>query len=53
MDLGLLFIANIIMRTRLPPNKNKNKSSPVVKEIITDGAYLLYIAGTFLVSPDT
>ncbi|KXN82935.1 Riboflavin transporter MCH5 [Leucoagaricus sp. SymC.cos] len=48
MDLGLLIIANSIMRTRLPPNRRKGKSSPMVKEILTDVAYLFYMAGSFL-----
>ena len=52
MDLGLILIANVIMRTRLPPNKHKNNNSSVAKEIATDAAYLLYIAGTFFVSQD-
>lgn len=51
MDLGLLIIANSIMRTRLPPNKRKGSMSPMVKEILTDVAYLFYMAGNFLVSP--
>lgn len=50
MDLVLLVIANLIMRTRLPPNKNKGKNSLIVKEILTDGSYIVYMAGTFLVS---
>ncbi|KAJ3569824.1 hypothetical protein NP233_g4800 [Leucocoprinus birnbaumii] len=49
MDLGLLIIANSIMRTRLPPNKKKGNTSPMVKEILTDIPYLFYMAGSFLV----
>ncbi|KAF9451600.1 MFS general substrate transporter [Macrolepiota fuliginosa MF-IS2] len=49
MDLGLLIIANSVVRTRLPPNKGRSSNSLVVKEILTDTAYIVYMAGTFLV----
>lgn len=49
MDLGLLVIANSIMRTRLPPNKKKDNSTSIVKEILADVAYVLYMVGSFLV----
>lgn len=49
MDLGLLVIANSIMRTRLPPNKKKGNSTSIVKEILADVAYVLYMVGSFLI----
>ena len=49
MDLGLLVIANSIMRTRLPPNKKKGDSASIVNEILADVAYILYMVGSFLV----
>jgi hypothetical protein len=50
LDLGLLVVANSVMRTRLPPSKDKDNSSSVVKDILTDVAFLVYMAGNFLVS---
>jgi hypothetical protein len=49
MDLGLLIIANLIMRTRLPPKARADKVSPL-KEVILDFPYLLFVLGSFLVS---
>lgn len=49
MDLGLLIIANLIMRTRLPPKRNQGKKGvSVFKEVISDVPYLIYMFGTFL-----
>jgi len=47
MDLGLLVIANLIMRTRLPPKTRADKVS--VKEIVLDVPYLIFVLGSFLV----
>jgi hypothetical protein len=49
MDLGFLIIANLIMRTRLPPKARSDKASPL-REIILDVPYLLFAVGSFLVS---
>jgi hypothetical protein len=49
MDLGLLIIANLIMRTRLPPKARSDKASPL-KEVILDVPYLIFVLGSFLVS---
>ncbi|KAH7922546.1 MFS general substrate transporter [Leucogyrophana mollusca] len=50
MDLGLLLIANLIMKTRLPSRKNRPNSKPVeIKCILTDFGYLLCIIGAALV----
>lgn len=48
MDLGFLIIANLIMRTRLPPKARAGKALPL-KEVL-DVPYLLFVFGSFLVS---
>ncbi|QRV80924.1 major facilitator superfamily transporter [Ceratobasidium sp. AG-Ba] len=48
--LGLLIIANLLMRTRLPPkSKGAQVPPPDFKAIMTDSAYLLTILGAFLI----
>jgi hypothetical protein len=49
LDFGLLILANVIMRTRLPPNRKKENNLPLVKELFTDVPFLMYGAGSFLV----
>jgi hypothetical protein len=49
MDLGLLIIANLIMRTRLPSKQRGNEGGSVLKEVMADGPYLLFVTGSFLV----
>ncbi|KAF8066742.1 major facilitator superfamily domain-containing protein [Lyophyllum atratum] len=49
MDLGLLIIANLIMRTRLPPKRRGNEGGSVLKEVVTDRPYLLFVLGSFLI----
>ncbi|KAH0578999.1 hypothetical protein H2248_003174 [Termitomyces sp. 'cryptogamus'] len=49
MDLGLLIIANFVMRARLPPKRGGKEGESVFKEVITDGPYLLFIFGSFLI----
>ncbi|KAG6831552.1 hypothetical protein H0H92_009471 [Tricholoma furcatifolium] len=48
MDLGLLIIANSIMRAGLPPKRRGNEGGSILKEVITDGPYLLFVLGSFL-----
>ena len=51
MDLGLLIIANCIMRTRLPPKKNTGDGDGAsVRGVLRDIPFLVYVFGTFLVS---
>ncbi|KAG8722434.1 hypothetical protein FRC08_002415 [Ceratobasidium sp. 394] len=48
--LGCLIAANLLMRTRLPPKSKRPPTPPPdMKAIMTDSAYLLSIAGAFLV----
>ncbi|KAG8745514.1 hypothetical protein FRC10_007861 [Ceratobasidium sp. 414] len=48
--LGCLIVANLLMRTRLPPKSKRPPAPPPdFKAIMTDSAYLLSIAGAFLV----
>ncbi|KAG8762277.1 hypothetical protein FRC11_010136 [Ceratobasidium sp. 423] len=48
--LGCLIVANLLMRTRLPPKSQRPPTPPVdFKAIMTDSAYLATIAGAFLV----
>lgn len=49
MDLGFLVIANLVMRTRMPPKRRRTEGGSVFKEVVTDGPYLLFIFGSFLV----
>lgn len=50
LDLGLLVAANLLMRTRLPSRKQRPNLQPVnVKKILSDVAYLLLVAGSFLI----
>ncbi|XP_006456029.1 hypothetical protein AGABI2DRAFT_77443 [Agaricus bisporus var. bisporus H97] len=48
LDFGLLILANLIMRTRLPPNRKKGNNLPLLKELLTDVPFLVYGAGSFL-----
>ena len=48
MDMGLLIIANLIMRTRLPPKK-PSPTDPKLKDITRDIPFLIYGLGGFLV----
>ncbi|QRV97283.1 major facilitator superfamily transporter [Ceratobasidium sp. AG-Ba] len=48
--LGCLIVANLLMRTRLPPKSKRPPAPPPdFKAIMTDSAYLLSILGAFLV----
>jgi MFS family permease len=49
MDLGLLVVANLIMRTRLPPKKKQENGDSLAKEVLTDVPYMIFSLGTFLV----
>lgn len=49
MDLGLLIIANLVMRTRLPPKHRGNENASILKEVTTDVPYLVFVFGSFLV----
>jgi hypothetical protein len=49
MDLGLLIIANLIMRTRLPSKSRADKTS-LLTEVIRDVPYVMFALGSFLVS---
>ncbi|KAF4585078.1 hypothetical protein EYR40_001914 [Pleurotus pulmonarius] len=50
IDLGLLLMANLFMRTRLPSRKHKPDSKKVeFKTIIYDLPYMVFVAGSFLV----
>jgi len=50
IDLGLLVIANVIMRTRLPARIRTAEKSSVLTELLTDVPYIVYMCGSFLVS---
>jgi len=51
MDLGLLVIANSIMRTRLPPKqKVTDGGGATFRSVLKDVPFLIYALGTFLVS---
>lgn len=50
IDLGFLLTANLVMRTRLPPRKNQVTNLALFKEVLRDIPYMVYIAGSFLVS---
>jgi MFS family permease len=50
LDLGILIIANLLMRTRLPPRQHKLEIGKMFREnLITDVPYLIFMAGAFLV----
>ncbi|PPR07866.1 hypothetical protein CVT24_005603 [Panaeolus cyanescens] len=49
MDLGLLIIANLIMKTRLPPKKKMQGEGATFRKVLTDVPYLIYMLGGFLV----
>ncbi|EIW75911.1 MFS general substrate transporter [Coniophora puteana RWD-64-598 SS2] len=50
MDMGLLALANVIMKTRLPARKDRPNSKPVdVKSILTDGPYWMCVISAALV----
>lgn len=53
MDLGLLIIANLIMRTRLPPKPKGTKNASTIKEVLTDVPFLTFVLGSFMVSITT
>ena len=50
IDLGLLVIANLIMKTRLPTRTSTVEKSSVLTEVLTDVPYIVFIWGSFLVS---
>lgn len=50
--MGCLFLANALMRTRLPPRKQRPahmQAKPDIKGIMTDVPYLVFAAGAFMV----
>lgn len=49
LDMGLLFIANLIMRTRLPAKRKQAGGSSLWKTVLTDVPYLVFVLGVFLV----
>ncbi|PPR01202.1 hypothetical protein CVT26_016083 [Gymnopilus dilepis] len=50
MDLGFLVIANLIMRTRLPPKKSlADGNGATFKSVLSDIPFLMYILGVFLI----
>ena len=49
MDLGLLAIANSIMRTRLPPKQRVADGGATFRSVLKDVPFLIYALGTFLV----
>jgi len=49
MDLGLLIIANLIMRTRLPSKQRGSGGVSILKEVLTDRPYITFVLGSFLV----
>jgi len=49
MDLGFLIVANLIMRTRLPPKKSQGgEGGATFKTVLKDIPFLVYILGAFL-----
>ncbi|KAF9465927.1 major facilitator superfamily domain-containing protein [Collybia nuda] len=48
MDLGLLIIANSIMRTRLPPKPKETNNRSTLKEVLIDVPYLIFVLGSFM-----
>ncbi|TFK37091.1 major facilitator superfamily domain-containing protein [Crucibulum laeve] len=49
LDMGMLLIGNLLMRTRLPPKKYQgNEGSRILKEVVTDVPYLIFMLGAFL-----
>ncbi|KAF8192999.1 major facilitator superfamily domain-containing protein [Pholiota molesta] len=50
MDLGLLIIANSIMRTRLPPKSARGRDGEAtIRSVLTDIPFIIYAVGAFLV----
>ncbi|EIM80934.1 MFS general substrate transporter [Stereum hirsutum FP-91666 SS1] len=50
LSLGLLIIANLIMKPRLPLKKDRSPDTVVpLKSILTDVAYLISVFGAFLI----
>ncbi|KAF8901153.1 major facilitator superfamily domain-containing protein [Gymnopilus junonius] len=50
MDLGFLVIANLIMRTRLPPKKSLvDGNGATFKTVLSDIPFLMYVLGVFLI----
>ncbi|TFK70229.1 MFS general substrate transporter [Pluteus cervinus] len=49
LDLGLLIIANFIMRKRLPPRSQKGQADSLIGEVLHDVNFMIYVLGTFLV----
>ncbi|KAL0958740.1 hypothetical protein HGRIS_014066 [Hohenbuehelia grisea] len=54
IDLGLLILANLLMKTRLPSRRQRAKAGVVnkpiaFKKIILDWPYMVFVAGSFLV----
>ena len=48
IDLAFLLIANLIMRTRLPPKMQRSSSLAQAKDVLFDGPFLIYLLATFL-----
>lgn len=44
-NLGCLLMANLLMRTRLPPKSKAQSPPPDVKGIVTDVVFQLTVAG--------
>ncbi|EAU86708.2 hypothetical protein CC1G_06469 [Coprinopsis cinerea okayama7 len=50
LDVGLLLIANFLMKPRLQPRKGTNQSPPATfRDIANDAPFWVFVAGTFLV----
>jgi hypothetical protein len=50
MDLGLLIIANSIMRTRLPPKSARGRDGEAtIRSVLSDIPFIIYAVGAFLV----
>lgn len=47
LDLGLLVVANLIMKTRYPVRNiaHRQKQSVLLKEILTDAPYMAFVVG--------
>ncbi|KAF9044415.1 MFS general substrate transporter [Panaeolus papilionaceus] len=49
MNFGLLIIANLIMKTRLPPKKRVHGEGTTFRKVLGDTPFLIYMLGAFLV----
>lgn len=52
MDLGVLLVANLIMRTRPQPRRAGPIQPVTYYEILTDVPYMVFIVGSFMVRFD-